>query len=370
VTSSIGDPSASVSSLDTESATGYSFQNPSDPSGAYGDFKSGLDDRLTASPVHDLVFPPPAAAPWESANFWWEAAKWLFPLNHIPGLAINWGASELQSLANYVSSSNTVLGTATGTILGMTAELGHMAAGIVDFPGTVIDILHKSILAGERTDSAVYGDVTGVLGNGFFGSTIGDIAGLSAGISAGFLYGTYSWGPTQFVQGLAGEDFATGQQLTGADRWSEIFGGVAGTIGFPLLLTGMASPLPSVAEEGGAVGALEDWESGPSAEDRLAARDAAWETDNASNIHGNSALSARTTYLYRLQDLNGNLLKWGITQNMAKRYSQSFMTGKLMTEVAHGSRADMLEMERGLVETQPGPLNREPWAGKRLGGQP
>ncbi len=87
-------------------------------------------------------------------------------------------------------------------------------------------------------------------------------------------------------------------------------------------------------------------------------------------IHGNSLLSPRTAYLYRLETQGGEFLKWGVTQNMATRYSQSFMRGKYISEFARGTRADMILMERGLVETQPGPLNFERWAGSRIGGQP
>jgi len=87
-------------------------------------------------------------------------------------------------------------------------------------------------------------------------------------------------------------------------------------------------------------------------------------------IHGNSAASPRTAYLYRLVDADGNFLKWGVTQDMAKRYPKSFMAGKNIEEFAGGSRANMLRLERDLVETQPGPLNLERWAGTRSGGRP
>lgn len=87
------------------------------------------------------------------------------------------------------------------------------------------------------------------------------------------------------------------------------------------------------------------------------------------SVHGNSALSTRTAYLYRLEDANGNLLKWGITQDLGSRYSGSFMADKRMYEIGRGSRADMLRLERNLVETNPGPLNFEPWAGSRIGGK-
>ena len=91
---------------------------------------------------------------------------------------------------------------------------------------------------------------------------------------------------------------------------------------------------------------------------------------NPSAIHGNSLSSPRTAYLYRLEDTEGNLLKWGVTQDMAKRYPKWYLEDKNMVEWARGSRADMIRVERGLVETQPGPLNFERWAGSRLGEQP
>jgi len=91
----------------------------------------------------------------------------------------------------------------------------------------------------------------------------------------------------------------------------------------------------------------------------------AW-SSSVDSVHGNSLLSGRTTYLYRMEDAaTGDFLKWGITQNMGARYSGTFMLDKQLFEVANGSRVDMLKLERSLVETQPGPLNLEPWAGRK-----
>ncbi len=118
-----------------------------------------------------------------------------------------------------------------------------------------------------------------------------------------------------------------------------------------------------------AVGALEDW-SNVDHGARYAALDNAWETDNAINIHGNAANSPRTAYLYGLYDKATNqLLKWGISQKPATRYSRAFMEDKVIRPIMSGSRSLMLQQERSLVETQPGPLNFEPWAGSRAGGQ-
>jgi hypothetical protein len=74
-------------------------------------------------------------------------------------------------------------------------------------------------------------------------------------------------------------------------------------------------------------------------------------------------------YLYRLEDANGGLLKWGITQDLNARYSAQFLADKNIFPIAQGRRADMLRMERNLVETNPGALNLEPWAGSRIGGR-
>jgi len=90
----------------------------------------------------------------------------------------------------------------------------------------------------------------------------------------------------------------------------------------------------------------------------------------AGRVHGNSLSSPRTAYLYRLEDADGNLLKWGVTQDFGKRYAKSFSEGKKLKKVASGARADIIRKERGLVETQPGPLNFERWAGSRFGEQP
>jgi hypothetical protein len=83
------------------------------------------------------------------------------------------------------------------------------------------------------------------------------------------------------------------------------------------------------------------------------------------SVNGNSRLSSKTAHLYRLEDLPGNFLKWGVTQDMSLRYSRSYLGDKRLIEVGSGHRAHMLRLERQLVETQPGPLNLEPWRGRR-----
>ncbi|MGH3109500.1 MAG: hypothetical protein ACRDQT_01125, partial [Gaiellaceae bacterium] len=85
----------------------------------------------------------------------------------------------------------------------------------------------------------------------------------------------------------------------------------------------------------------------------------------ATRIHGNSASSPATSYLYRVEDAaTGEYLKTGISQNPFSRYSQTFMRGKRMQILQEGSRREMLNLERFIVERDPGLLNREPWAGR------
>ena len=86
-------------------------------------------------------------------------------------------------------------------------------------------------------------------------------------------------------------------------------------------------------------------------------------------VHGNSALSPRTAYVYGKYAADGTFRKWGLTQNLAKRYSKAQLRGGWLDEVANGPRAEMLKVERNLVETRPGQDNLERWAGKRAGGQ-
>lgn len=81
------------------------------------------------------------------------------------------------------------------------------------------------------------------------------------------------------------------------------------------------------------------------------------------SVHGNSFLSPRTSYLYKLETQGGDFLKWGISQDPYTRYSQGFMLDKTIRIFGQGGRADMAAFERYMVETEPGPLNFEPWAG-------
>ncbi|HEY0959731.1 MAG TPA: LysM peptidoglycan-binding domain-containing protein [Novosphingobium sp.] len=85
-------------------------------------------------------------------------------------------------------------------------------------------------------------------------------------------------------------------------------------------------------------------------------------------VHGNSRLSGRTTYLYELQTKDGQFLKYGISVNPDTRYSNSFMKDKDIFRITSGTRADMMAIERQMVISNPGPLNKEPWAIKARRG--
>jgi RHS repeat-associated protein len=84
-------------------------------------------------------------------------------------------------------------------------------------------------------------------------------------------------------------------------------------------------------------------------------------------VNANSKASTKLNTLYKLESTDGKYLKTGITSqsNIEKRYTKGFLQDKKMTPLAQGSRAEMLKKERDIVEKNPGPLNREPWAGKK-----
>jgi len=83
-------------------------------------------------------------------------------------------------------------------------------------------------------------------------------------------------------------------------------------------------------------------------------------------LHGN-VVDDRPATLYKKLDKDGNFEKWGVTkhEDPTKRYTLKEIDGGTVREVERGSRREMLKKERDLVETQPGPKNRERWAGSR-----
>nr|MBN2278566.1 hypothetical protein [candidate division Zixibacteria bacterium] len=59
-------------------------------------------------------------------------------------------------------------------------------------------------------------------------------------------------------------------------------------------------------------------------------------------------------------------MKTGITSEtpIQKRYSLDYLKDKQMITLKSGSRKEMAKLEREVVENNPGPLNKEKWAGK------
>jgi hypothetical protein len=89
--------------------------------------------------------------------------------------------------------------------------------------------------------------------------------------------------------------------------------------------------------------------------------------ESATSPHGNSALSQRLAYLYARYNQSGQFLKWGITQDLAGRYTGTELLGQELIMATSGPRSEMLQLERELAETIPGPLNFEAWVGERFG---
>ena len=84
------------------------------------------------------------------------------------------------------------------------------------------------------------------------------------------------------------------------------------------------------------------------------------------NVHGNT-VGDQPAELYRRTDKDGNFLKWGISNNAATRYTKKQLDGGAVRVVESGTRKEMIQRERDLVEKSPGPLNKEKWAGKQQG---
>jgi hypothetical protein len=83
------------------------------------------------------------------------------------------------------------------------------------------------------------------------------------------------------------------------------------------------------------------------------------------NVHGNSLSSNVKKFLYKKFDSDGNFLKWGKTQNLDTRYTKEQLNGGFIEEYDSGSASEIHVKERNKVETDPGPENKEPWAGKK-----
>ena len=85
----------------------------------------------------------------------------------------------------------------------------------------------------------------------------------------------------------------------------------------------------------------------------------------AKPLHANK-VDDRPATLYKKLDEEQRLQKWGVTrhEDPNKRYTRKEIAGGEVRRLERGPRKEMLQKERELVETNPGPDNREPWAGK------
>jgi RHS repeat-associated protein len=88
---------------------------------------------------------------------------------------------------------------------------------------------------------------------------------------------------------------------------------------------------------------------------------------NAKKVHGNSDKSPKEAVLYEKYDKNGKFEKHGITgkKPIEKRYTKKEIDGGYMVGKDKGPRKEIKAKERAKVETNPGPKNKEPWAGKK-----
>ena len=85
--------------------------------------------------------------------------------------------------------------------------------------------------------------------------------------------------------------------------------------------------------------------------------------------HGNTKNNAPTE-IYRKVDKNGNFLKNGISRNAKTRYTEDELAGGRTIVIGTRPRDRAEKIERFLTERNPGPENKEPWAGKRKVGHP
>ncbi len=347
---------------------------------------------LCMSAAKGKIIPPRSAV---------RPGAWLVPL--LLALAVFVASPVLAKMPHAPrgrTGENALAGTAAVTGGGSVFNAPALQnPGTVDFSGDPYDFQYENLSQSPGASEGAYFG-TGLM---FAGGplTAGSAALRSVYTAAAGVYGAVQ-GSTSAVNAV--NDFQSGNTLGGSLNAAFAalnFGGVGFSAAYPAqsitghvdntgnLVDALASFAPvsavprtvslnvlnpeftptAAVTSTGTVGALEDWSNVDYAA-RYAARDNAWETDNAINFHGNSINSPRTAYLYRLETKGGQFLKWGITQNPATRYSKAFMADKNMIPWASGPRSNMLLMERGFVETQPGPLNFEPWAGSRLGGQP
>ncbi|WP_164828145.1 RHS repeat-associated core domain-containing protein, partial [Paenibacillus ehimensis] len=88
------------------------------------------------------------------------------------------------------------------------------------------------------------------------------------------------------------------------------------------------------------------------------------------SLHGNSRASNKPAVLYALYNESDEFQKWGITnevKDLKKRYGNTIPSTWSMDPIDSGARDEILNLERELAEKRPGSLNKESWAGSKLG---
>jgi hypothetical protein len=84
-----------------------------------------------------------------------------------------------------------------------------------------------------------------------------------------------------------------------------------------------------------------------------------------SRVHGNSYDSKVETFLYQVEDAQGNLIKFRMSGDPENRYTSKQlqrMGATFMRILTSGARQTIGALEHWLVERYGGPFNLEPWA--------
>lgn len=168
---------------------------------------------------------------------------------------------------------------------------------------------------------------------------------------------------SKMPQGMVEGTIADGQEIAdaaaagnGAEAGALAAVGVVGLVGLKGVGKGANAAADAVP---GPNGALRDPATG-----RFASNPARPTPPAKSSTHGNSRSSTAKNWLYRRVTEDGSFQKWGITNNLDGRYSSVELDGDRLVPMMTGNRDEMLNLERWIIERDPGPLNRERWAGK------
>lgn len=86
--------------------------------------------------------------------------------------------------------------------------------------------------------------------------------------------------------------------------------------------------------------------------------------------HGNTLDNTPTQIYRRVSDLDDSYQKTGISNDAHKRYAAEELGFDRVDVVGTRPRTQAAKLERFIVERWPGPLNKEPWAGKRNPNHP